>query len=145
VIPINIPPLRERTEDIPLLVEAFLKEFCEENNKSPLKISPQTITLLQRYSWPGNIRQLRNVIEGMVVMATTDEITPENLPDQIRQITDKEQFIKIRSGSSLSETEKQLIESTLIATEGNKAKAARILGIGRKTLYRKMKEYGINQ
>ncbi len=144
VIQINIPPLRERTEDIPLLIDAFLREFCKENNKPLLKVSPRTMTLLQQFHWPGNVRQLRNVIEGMVVMATGKELTPENLPEEIRQHTEEEQFVKLKAGLSLAEAEKELIRSTLIATGGNKAKTARILGLGRKTLYRKIQEYGIN-
>jgi DNA-binding NtrC family response regulator len=143
VIQINVPPLRERAEDIPLLVDAFLKEFCRENNKPLLKIPPQTITLLQRFPWPGNVRQLRNVLEGMVVMATTDELLPANLPEEVRQTADRDSAIRIRSGASLAEAEKQIIESTLVATGGNKAQTARILGLGRKTLYRKIEDYGI--
>jgi len=145
VIQINVPPLRERAEDIPLLVDAFLKEFCRENEKPLLRISPQTMTLLQRFPWPGNVRQLRNVIEGMVVMAEADELTPLNLPEEVRQAADRDAVIRIRSGASLEEAEKQIIESTLLATKGNKAQAARILGLGRKTLYRKIEEYGIGR
>ena len=143
VIQITVPPLRERKEDIPLLVNTFIKEVCEENEKPLLKMTPQTVAFLQRFEWPGNVRQLRNVIEGMVVMAKSNQLTPDNLPEQIRQAGDKYEYIKVKAGSSLAETEKQLIESTLIQTEGNKARAARILGVGRKTLYRKMQEYGI--
>jgi len=143
VIQINVPPLRERAEDIPLLVDAFLKEFCRENNKPLLKISPQTMTLLERFSWPGNVRQLRNVIEGMVVMAGAEELLPANLPEEVRQTADRDSLIRIRSGASLAEAEKQIIESTLIANGGNKAQTARILGLGRKTLYRKIQQYGI--
>jgi len=143
VIQINVPPLRERPEDIPLMVNAFFNEFCQENNKTHLKMNPQTIDLLQHFSWPGNVRQLKNVLEGMVVMETTDEITPESLPQEIRKTEDKDHYIRIRTGSSLSEAEKQIIEETLKATEGNKAKTARILGLGRKTLYRKLEEYNI--
>lgn len=144
VIQINVPPLRERPEDIPLMVDTFLKEFCEENNKPLLKIHPQTMTLLQNYDWPGNVRQLRNVIEGMVVMSKSDEITPESLPEEIRQSEKRDQIIRLRIGESLSRAEKKIIESTLSATDGNRAKTARILGIGRKTLYRKLEEYGIS-
>jgi len=143
VIPINVPPLRDRTEDIPLLVNAFLKEFCEENSKPLLHISQKTVAILQDFSWPGNVRQLRNVIEGMVVMATTPELIPDDIPPEIRRESDKQQYIRIRTGSSMAEAEKQIIESTLIATGGNKAKTARLLGLGRKTLYRKIEEYGI--
>lgn len=141
VIQINVPPLRERAEDIPILVESFLQEFSRENNKHNLIITPQTMAHLQNFSWPGNVRQLRNVIEGMVVMATGNEITPANLPEEIRQTPDRDAGLSLKPGISLAEMEKRLIESTLLAEKGNKAKVARILGMGRKTLYRKMQEY----
>jgi DNA-binding NtrC family response regulator len=145
VIQINVPPLRDRPEDIPLLVDVFLKEFTEENNKPHLKISSQAMALLMRYNWPGNVRQLRNIIEGLVVMAMGKEILLENLPEEILESAEKEHHILIRAGASMQEVEKQLIESTLISARGNKAKAARILGLGRKTLYRKIQEYGIEK
>ncbi|MBI1785213.1 sigma-54-dependent Fis family transcriptional regulator, partial [Candidatus Sumerlaeota bacterium] len=84
VVPISLPPLRERTEDIPLLAAAFLKEFGEQNGKPGVRLSPKTLALLQQYDWPGNVRQLRNVIEGLVVMTSTKEIQPRALPEQVR-------------------------------------------------------------
>jgi len=143
VIPIEVPPLRERVEDIPLLVDAFIEEFCRENNKEKLILSPKVIEFLETYHWPGNVRQLKNVIEGLVVMSPTREITPKNLPEEIRLEGSKEHYVKLRSGITIKEAEKDLIHSTLIECGRNKAKTARILGVGRKTLYRKMKEYGL--
>ena len=144
VIQITVPPLRERIEDIPILANHFLKEFAEEYNKPNLVMPAQTIAQLQNFSWPGNVRQLRNVIEGLVVMATGNEIAPAHLPEEIRQIPSLDDSLSIKPGISIAEMEKRLIESTLLAENGNKAKAARILGMGRKTLYRKLQEYGIN-
>ncbi|MCX7765351.1 MAG: sigma-54 dependent transcriptional regulator [Candidatus Sumerlaeia bacterium] len=146
VIQINVPPLRERREDIPLLVNAFIKEFAEQNKKPALAISPKAMAALQNYSWPGNVRQLRNVIEAAVIMCNADEIQPRHLPEEIRQAEEsalEEDIIRLKIGTPLSETEKEVIKATLQKVNGNKAKAARLLGIGRKTLYRKMTEYGI--
>ncbi len=141
VIQINVVPLRERTEDIPLLVNAILKEFCQEYGKEMLEVSPKVMSIFQQYHWPGNVRQLRNVIEGLVVMATSREIMPKSLPEEIRREVDRARFLKIKTGSTLKDAERELIKATLLDVNGNKAKAARMLGLGRKTLYRKLKEY----
>jgi len=141
VIQINVVPLRERTEDIPLLVNAILKEFCQEYGKEMLEVSPKVMSIFQQYHWPGNVRQLRNVIEGLVVMATSREIMPKSLPEEIRREVDRARFLKIKTGSTLKDAERELIKATLLDVNGNKAKAARMLVLGRKTLYRKLKEY----
>ena len=143
VVRVKMPPLRERREDIAPLVHAFLKEFCQENAKPLLRVSPQAMAHLQNFNWPGNVRQLRNVIEGMVVMATGEEITARNLPAEIRQAEPQRQAVALSIGSTLAQAERELIRATLLQTEGNRAKASRILGIGRKTLYRKIEEYGL--
>ena len=143
VIQINVPPIRERPEDIPLLVDHFLKAACEENDKPPMNVTPETMNILQNYPWPGNVRQIQNVIEGMVVMSSTTELTPDNLPPEIRKTKERDPYVRVPVGSSMAEAEKKLIHSTLMATNGNKAQTARILGLGRKTLYRKMQEYNI--
>ncbi len=143
VIQINVAPLRERTEDIPLLVDVILKEFCQEYGKEMLEVSPKVMSIFQQYHWPGNVRQLRNVIEGMVVMAISREITPKSLPEEIRREVDRGRFLKIKTGSTLKDAERELIKATLLDVNGNKAKAARMLGLGRKTLYRKLQEYRI--
>lgn len=145
VIQIKVPPLRDRQEDILLLIDNFMTEFCHENNKEKLSLSSKVISLLQNYHWPGNVRQLRNIIEGIVVMSSTKVITPKNLPEDIRLEGDKEEYIKLRSGSTLKDAEKELIKITLSECNGNKALAARKLGLGRKTLYRKIEEYGIKE
>ncbi len=143
VIQINVVPLRERTEDIPLLVNAILQEFCQEYGKEMLEVSPKVMSIFQQYHWPGNVRQLRNVIEGLVVMATSREITPKSLPEEIRREVNRGRFLKIKTGSTLKDAERELIKATLLDVNGNKAKAARMLGLGRKTLYRKLQEYEI--
>ncbi|MCX7011433.1 MAG: sigma-54 dependent transcriptional regulator [Candidatus Sumerlaeota bacterium] len=143
VVRIKMPPLRERREDIPLLAHAFLKEFREENGKGPLRFTPKALALLQNFDWPGNVRQLRNVIEGMVVMSVGGEISVRNLPPEIRQSEPERQCVSLPVGSTLCDAERELIRATLRQAEGNRAQTARLLGIGRKTLYRKMEEYGL--
>ena len=142
VIQINVPPLRERIGDITLLITKFIEEFCKENNKPILSISPKAMALLQSYNWPGNVRELRNTIEGIVVMTTGKKILPEHLPSEITEHS-KENVIKIKAGTPLKEAERELIRATLINAKGNRTKAANMLGLGRKTLYRKIEEYGL--
>ncbi|MBN1697899.1 MAG: sigma-54-dependent Fis family transcriptional regulator [Spirochaetales bacterium] len=142
VVNINIPPLRERKEDLMLLIAAFIKEFSKENNKNIDGIEPRARNSLYNYSWPGNVRELRNCIESSVVMAKGSIITSDDLPSYIK--ADSENYIKLSLGMTLAEAEKEIIRSTLTYQKGNKTKTADILGIGRKTLHRKLREYGFN-
>ena len=144
VVNIHIPPLRERKEDIPLLVSAFLKEFNEENGKSIEGIDNKAAMALHNYSWPGNIRELRNCIESAVVLCKGHFIMSEDLPPSISDGTD-DGYIKIKLGTNMAESEKAIIRSTLSYVNGNKSKAAEILGIGRKTLHRKIHDFGLEQ
>lgn len=143
VVNIQLPPLRERAEDIPLLATSFLKEFAETYGKKDLRFSTKAMARLQSYGWPGNVRQLRNVIEGLVVMSNTKEISPRSLPDSIGQADPPQGSVPVQVGMTLSEVEKEVIRATLAHTGGNRAETARRLGIGRKTLYRKMEAYEI--
>lgn len=144
VIHINVPPLRERRDDIPLLVNFFLKEYNAENGKSITGITSQARAALYKYSWPGNIRQLRNCIESAVVMCGGNEITLADLPPTVGEAgADGE--ITIPIGTTLDEAERIVISQTLAANKGNKSKAADVLNIGRKTLHRKLAEYGIGK
>ncbi len=142
VVNIHIPPLRERKEDIPLLAAAFIKEFAAENGKPVEGIDSKARSMLYNYSWPGNIRELRNTIESAVVMCKGNIIQPDDLPPGVMQDSDND-FIRIAVGSSLAEAEHEIIRSTLSANNGNKSKTAGVLGIGRKTLHRKLSEYGV--
>jgi putative PEP-CTERM system response regulator len=142
VVNIHIPPLRERKEDIPLLAAAFLKEFSEENGKQIEGIDPKARAVLYTYPWPGNVRELRNCLESAVVMCKSAVITLDDLPPTIRPESD-ENYVRIQLGSTLSEAEKEIIRGTLSFQKGNKSKTAEVLGIGRKTLHRKLAEYGI--
>jgi len=142
VVNIHIPPLRERKDDIPLLMAAFLREFSRENGRTIEGIDPKARRALTNYSWPGNVRQLRNSIESAVVLCKGNVITPEDLPPGIRGEQGGE-AVRLSVGSTLAEAEKEIIRSTLAREGGNKSRAAEVLGIGRKTLHRKLQEYGI--
>jgi len=142
VINIHIPPLKERNEDIPLLAAAFLKEFSRENDKNVEGIEPKARLALYNYSWPGNVRELRNCIESAVVMMKGTILSLEDLPPHIGQ-TSGGQSLRLSPGISLAEGEKEIIRSALNMNEGNKSRTAEILGIGRKTLHRKIQEYSL--
>ncbi len=142
VVNVNVPPLRERKEDIALLAAAFLKEFSEENGKEIVGIDAKAKTALYGYSWPGNIRELRNCIESAVVLAKGNVITPMDLPPSVANESEGD-YIKINVGISLADAEKEIIRGTLNYAKGNKSRAAEVLGIGRKTLHRKIQEYNL--
>ncbi len=144
VVNIAIPPLRERREDIPLLAAAFLKEISAENNKQIEGIDPKARTALYNYRWPGNVRELRNSIESAVVLCKQAVITAEDFPPALVSGTD-ESKIKLDVGLSLADSEKEIIRSTLNQLKGNKTRTAEVLGIGRKTLHRKIQEYEIEE
>lgn len=145
VVTIHLPPLRERAEDIPLLAEHFLSKFAMENNKPIPHISKDALDLLVRYNWPGNVRELENVIERAVTLSQRPLILPEDFPRRLRL----EKPSPLPSGIlpskiPLSELEKLYIKKVLEETGGNKKKAAEILGIDRRTLYRMAARYGLN-
>ncbi|OHE22487.1 MAG: two-component system response regulator [Syntrophobacterales bacterium RBG_19FT_COMBO_59_10] len=143
VVPIVMPPLRERREDIPLLAEYFLALCREKNRKAVKEISGKAIDALVRYDWPGNIRELENSIERAVIMAREDVIGTADFPPQIRKLSMEEEKdgFGIPDGVSLAEMERALIIKTLAETGGNRTRAAEILGINRRTLQNKLKEY----
>lgn len=142
VVNIHIPPLRERKEDIPLLVSSFINEFAAENTKKVEGIDVKASRLLTAYSWPGNIRELRNTIESAVVMSSGNLIGVDDLPVQVREGSDQDS-ISIPMGSTMAEAEKIIISETLRAENSNKSRTSEILGIGRKTLHRKIHDYGL--
>ncbi len=142
VVHIHVPPLRERKDDIPLMISEFLNEFAKENGKVINGIDYRARSALYKYDWPGNIRQLRNCIESAVVMCAGDEITLEDLPPSVSQCTNEDN-IQVPAGIPMAEAEKILILQNLAINKGNKSKTADILGIGRKTLHRKLEEWNI--
>jgi two-component system response regulator HydG len=143
---VEVPPLRQRREDIPLLADFFLKHYAEKNRRLIKGFAPRATDLLMRYDWPGNVRELENIIERAVIMARGEMITPLEFPVDLQDldVEIKESRIDLTPGRSLKEVEKVLILRTLEETGGNRTHAARILGISRRTLQLKLKEYGIN-
>jgi DNA-binding NtrC family response regulator len=142
VVNINVPPLRERKDDIPLLSDSFVREFSTENGKHIDGIHEKARSRLYAYEWPGNIRELRNCIESAVVMCRSSIITVDDLPPTLR-VSDEEGWVRIKLGSTMSDCEKTVIRDTLSFCQGNKSKAAETLAIGRATLIRKLEEYQI--
>src|SRR5436853_4089148 len=149
VVRITMPPLRERKEDIPLLVRGFLRHFSKANNKEVVDLTSEAMNALLTYNWPGNVRELRTAIEHGVVMATGPKITPRDLPSALRQavgatlprgISPKAAFGEKASPLDLHETERKLILQALATTDGNVTAAAEKLGISRRTLHRKINE-----
>jgi DNA-binding NtrC family response regulator len=144
VVNIHVPPLRDRKEDIPLLTSAFLNFFSEENGKRIEGINQKARAALYKYSWPGNIRELRNCLESAVVLTKNPIITTEDLPPSIVGDPD-EDYVRLPLGITLAEAEREIIRGTLSVQNGNKSRTAEILGIGRKTLHRKLLEYSLEE
>ncbi len=145
VIPINIPPLRERVEDIPLLIDHFTDKFCNRHNLGSKEIQPEVYNVLSAYSWPGNVRELENTMERALLLTKGDILTPKSFPESI--ITGKQKSLVAQSDPqtpTLESIEKAYIHWVLEQNDGNKSKAARILGIDTSTLYRKLCKYEIN-
>jgi two-component system response regulator HydG len=139
-VSVSLPSLRERAEDISEFVRYFLKEAVEETGSKVTGITEPAMTILTNYEWPGNIRQLRNVIRTMVVMSDREKLDIQDIPPEIHRIRQLAAGPR-PEGVSLNEMEKRAIAETLAKTKGNRQIAAKILGIGERTLYRKIKEY----
>ena len=144
VIHIQVPPLRERKDDVPLLMATFLNEFNKENNKHITGLDNRAKSALYKYDWPGNIRELRNCMESAVVLCSTNEITIDDLPATVTQSSAGD-TIAIPVGISLDDAEKAIIQQNLAANSNNKSKTAEVLGIGRKTLQRKLVDWGLEK
>ena len=163
VVSINLPTLQERIEDIPLLVKDFLEEFCRENGKTLRTLTPEAVRALMKYHWPGNVRELKNCIEGLVVMSTQQNLQLADLPERILKVAGEMNSIissaptlhnttsfdnggthlNVEVGMSLEDINREVLRATLEYTDNNKAKAAKILEISRRTIQRKAKEYGL--
>ena len=145
VVPIRLPPLRERGEDIPLLADRFLEEFSAQHHREPKEVSREAMRLLRLYAWPGNIRQLRNLIERMVVTVKDPLLQPEHLPEEIQASREDARTMVVSLGSSLKEIEREAIRRTLAEVTNHREKAAKLLGISLRALQYKIKEYGIRE
>ncbi|TRZ98798.1 MAG: sigma-54-dependent Fis family transcriptional regulator [Nitrospiraceae bacterium] len=143
VIPIQLPPLRNRSEDIPLLVESFLAEFIQAHQKDPMEVSPSAMRSLKLYSWPGNIRELRNVIERLVVTVREKVIQPVHLPPEVQASREEARTMVVTLGTALEGIEREVIRRTLAEVTNHRERAAALLGISARTLQYKIKEYGI--
>jgi len=146
VVRVQVPPLRERREDIPLLVDHFLRTFSERYGLPARRMHPQALGLLESYNWPGNVRELENVIESAVVLSKRDELSAEDLPENIRRQESRIAKIYLdipEDGISLEDVEKELLIKALEKAEWNQSKAARLLNITRKTLVYRMEKYGL--
>jgi two-component system response regulator HydG len=146
VVTIPLPPLRERTGDVPLLLDHYLHELGAQHGRPVRGITPEARSILVRYAWPGNVRELRNVVENMVLLARSDVIDVPDVPEQLRDgpTAASPQGGYELAGRSLAEVERDLIVANLGLVEGNRQRAAQVLGMGERTLYRKLKEYGLS-
>jgi two-component system response regulator HydG len=147
VYPIKLPALRERREDIPLLAIHFLEIYKNRSNKQITGVTEKALSRLRRYDWPGNVRELENAIERSVIIAQGNMITVDDLPDAVRGAESEanaRKTVEVEVGTTIDEVEKRLILETLTFTGGDKSRTAQMLGIGRKTLYRKLQQYGSN-
>jgi two-component system response regulator HydG len=148
VVSIELPPLRDRAGDVPLLLDHYLSELSATHSRDVRGITPEARALLVRYAWPGNVRELRNVVENMVLLARSDVIDVGDVPHEITDGPQAETAAAVGgyelTGKSLDEVERDLIAANLALVDGNRQKAAQLLGIGERTLYRKIKEYGLS-
>jgi len=145
VVRVHMPPLRERREDIPLLVESFIREFNREHGRRITGITRGALERLMRSPWPGNVRELKNAIEGMIVFAVGRRaLDLSDLPDSFRETEIQGEALRLAVGMSVEEAEHDLIAATLRHTAQDKPRAAAMLGIGLRTLYRKIKQYGLH-
>jgi transcriptional regulator with PAS, ATPase and Fis domain len=144
VVTLHLPPLRERQEDIPLLASHFLRKYSEMNHKLISHITPDAMDLLCSYHWPGNVRELEHTIERAVTLTMNSALLPGDLPPRLQQRTPLPRLGTSPALLTLEELEKQHIQVVLRATQGNKKRAAQILGINRRSLYRMAKRYGLD-
>ncbi|MFQ5607347.1 MAG: sigma-54-dependent transcriptional regulator [Candidatus Zixiibacteriota bacterium] len=153
VIQLDIPSLRERPEDIPILIGVFLERFCESMKKPCNTVSPEGMAILEAFDWPGNVRELENTIERAVLLCKGSEITPEDFPEKMRRpntssglaLAAPDTDTRPAMTPTLESIEKAYIHYIMSQTEGNKSRAAKILGIDVSTLYRRIEKYGWNK
>jgi len=143
-VDVQVPPLRQRREDIPLLAEHFVKQFADTEKMPVRGFTPAAMRALKNYDWPGNVRELRNYVKAMVVLAEKERIDIADLPFELHRHDDDQEKIGDLAGVNLNELEKTAIKRTLEMVDGNRVLAAQMLGIGERTLFRKLKEYHIN-
>jgi two-component system response regulator AtoC len=143
IFAVKIPPLRERSEDIPVIAGEYVREFAQKYGKAVASIPAETQRLLVNYNWPGNVRELRNVVEQAVLLARDSELSPSLLPQMLHRGPLREDVIKIPIGTAMDDIEREVILRTLAANAGNKTATAEVLGISRRSIYNKLALYGI--
>lgn len=145
VINLKLPPLRERNEDISMLIDCFLKQICHQIHREIPELSPDLQQYLTTHTWPGNVRQLRNCLESMVVLSKSGRLTMADLPDMLRNGETAHDGIVIPEGIRLEELERTAIQQTLSRNHGNRTHSAKSLGMSVRTLQRKLKAWGIRE
>jgi transcriptional regulator with PAS, ATPase and Fis domain len=146
VVTITLPPLRERPDDIPILVEHFLKEISDQKHTAAKRVSPEVMRRFQQYRWPGNVRELRNTLESMMVLAEGDTLTERDLPERIAESAPQTSNAKeIPTGLTMEELERLAIMKALDQYAGNRTHAANRLGISVRTLQRKLRQYELER
>jgi DNA-binding NtrC family response regulator len=143
VVMVYLPPLRERAEDIPQLVKSFAEHYCAKHRRPNKRFSTEVVSIFQTLPWPGNVRQLRNIVERLVVTIPRQTIGIEDLPSALLSSVRPERTFSIRPGMSLAQVEAELIRQTLNNITSNRAEAAQKLGISRRALQYKIKRYGL--
>ncbi|MGA1198436.1 MAG: sigma 54-interacting transcriptional regulator, partial [Candidatus Latescibacterota bacterium] len=143
VVKVFIPALRDRKQDIPLMVEQFVNEFAQIHNKAMPEITQEALDILVAYDWPGNVRELRNCLESLIIRMKTTTLSVDLLPVRIKGEQEAPKRVDVFVGMSMDEVERRMIENTLSDVHGNQTRAARVLNIGLRTLQRKLKKYGL--
>jgi two-component system response regulator HydG len=146
VVSIQVPPLRERKGDIPILTERFIAEFAKRHGRPVKGITPDALRLLLQYDWPGNVRELENAVESMVLLSTSELIGVESIPPELQEVRPGTALVAVDSldGMTLKRVERELIRLNLQRFNGNRGRVAKALGISERTLYRKLREYGMS-
>ncbi|MCZ6602622.1 MAG: sigma 54-interacting transcriptional regulator, partial [Planctomycetota bacterium] len=143
VVTIQLPPLRDRAGDISLLIDVFVEEFSRAHSKNVTGLSGKVRSILTRHSWPGNVRELKNAVENMVVTARREILDVGDVPSYITEAEPAPNRLSGLAGHTLDEVERELIRDTLEMMRGNREETAKSLGMGERTLYRKLKKYGL--
>jgi DNA-binding NtrC family response regulator len=144
VVALSLPPLRDRRDDIPLLLHHFMETLCETAGRPKLSLDPELTRFLERHPWPGNVRQLRNCLESMVVLARNETLTMDDLPAMVDDTNVPANDLEIPTHTSLEDLERAAVQQTLDRCEGNRTHAAEELGISVRTLQRRLKEWEID-
>jgi DNA-binding NtrC family response regulator len=143
VFRITMPPLREKIEDIPLIIEDFVAKFNQVFNKNVVRVDPECLEILQDYKWPGNVRELKNVVQRAVLLSEGDRLYTHLLPPRLQKTRRIEQLVSFKIGTPLEQIEREVIKKTLVMTHNNRTQAAKLLGITRRALYNKLNKHDL--